>query len=92
MDHSCFFLLSYDVKGVVLPKTFRGYVEVDSLGETLLFTRTKTENRPAKQISHVLKKKQYPGKFRCLNTTFDVLTGEADFPSARSYTDERMEK
>ena len=41
------------------------------------------------QISHVLKK-QYPGKFRCLNTTPDVLTGDVGLRTA--YTAESVEK
>ena len=46
---------------------------------------------PNIQISHILKK-QYPGKFRFLNTTPDVLTSDVGLPSASSYTNESVEK
>ena len=68
--------------------------KVDGVGERLLFARTKSEKKiirePACQtcscfMSHVLKK-QYPGKFRWLITSPDVLTGDVGLRSACSYT------
>ena len=43
-----------------------------------------TENQRVKQISHVLKK-QYPSKFRCLDTNPESLTGGVGLPRIKMY-------
>ena len=76
-------------KGVVWSKISSGYVKVDGLGVTMLFTRSKSDNNWPRtsvsnmQISHVLKN-WYPGKiFRFSIVTKNVRKILNDFYKIR---------
>ena len=76
------------VQGVVRSKI--GFVKVDGLGETLLFTRTKlTENRRVKNINFACFENT---KFAVSSTRLLVTINGVDLPNERSYTDESVEK